>query len=75
MDLLVAVLEVVAASSPDPVAVEVAWPARPGAPAGAESAVPAGARDAVHHPRRRDGVGEGRLPAGCQHTTDASDRG
>ena len=62
---LVAVLDVVAAPAPDPVAVQVLGAPRPAAAALVELRLAARAADGVHHPRRRHRVRERCLPAGC----------
>ena len=62
--LLVAVLDVVPAASPDPGRLEVLRPVGSAAAAAGELSVPAASRHAVHHPRTRHRVGEGRLLRG-----------
>ena len=62
--LLVAVLDVVPAAPPDPGRLEVLRPVGSAAAAAGELSVPAASRHAVHHPRTRHRVGEGRLLRG-----------
>lgn len=63
--LLVAVLEIVAASAPDPFSVQVPGSVAPGTAARRQLAVPAGTADGVDHSGSGDRVDERVLPAGC----------
>lgn len=55
----VSILDVVSASAPDPLLVEVLWSAGGRAPTRGQLAVPARSRHAIYDARRGDGVGEG----------------
>lgn len=59
----VAVVDVVTAAAPQPIAGEVAGSRGPTAAAGGQLPLATRPADRVHHPRRADGVGEGRLSA------------
>jgi len=63
--LLVAVLEIIPASAPDPIALQVLGPATPGTSARRQLAVPTGTADGVDHSSGGDRVNERGFPARC----------
>lgn len=65
MYLLVAVLEIITASAPDPIAVQIPGPATPGTAARRQLTVPAGTADGVDHSGGGDRVNERGFPARC----------
>lgn len=61
--LLVAVLEIIPASAPDPIALQILGPVTPGTAARRQLAVPAGTTDGVDHSGGGDRVNERGFPA------------
>lgn len=64
--LLVAVFEIIPASAPDPIALQVLGPATHGTAARRQLAVPAGTADGVDHSGGGDRVNERGFPARCE---------
>lgn len=64
MYVLIAVFQVVTASSPDPVPVQVSGPTGAGASTGTELAVSTRPRYGVHDTSSTNGVSEGSFPTG-----------
>lgn len=64
----VAVVEVVAAAAPQPVAGQIFGAGGAAAPAAGELPLSARAAHRVHHPRRADGISERRFSTACRRT-------